>query len=281
MTFLKLSRSFAFLTVLVYAASTAAYADVLTGKIVSIKALSNGQSEVVLSKGSERETVVLDSKTSVESQIAADKLKAGSTIFLSARTHGGGVVGRGGYKGMKSPFRGIPKGMQKSMGLPAMPETPDVPGQPKDAANVPDIPKVPKVPKAPKQKEGEGAAANPEEGGKQQKRPVQPPVQEPTEEEKSLYGKVSADKPLLKSTGEETGPEPVVAKKVLSVKPVKLGVKVELEGPDGSKEQVTFSPNSHVSQPFSSTGLRKNMQVMVETVKTKNAKVAQRITVVS
>ncbi len=232
MKFSKISRTFALFTVLVYASSITAYADTLSGTIISIRALQNGQSEVVLSKGKTRETIVLDSKTSVESRVPAGKLKAGSTVYLSARSHGGRKSG-GGYKGLKSPFRGIPKGMQKSMGLPSMPETPDVPGQPKDIANLPKIPKVPKVPKAPTQKEGEAADEAAQPQGKEKRQPVKPPVQEPTEEEKTLYGKVSADKPLFKSTGEpEVSPEPVIAKKVLSVKAVKLGVQVELEGPD-------------------------------------------------
>lgn len=277
MMFSKNLRIFAFFSAVFYAASTFAYADTLTGKIVSIRVLENGQSEVVLSKGKERETIVLNSKTSVESRIPAGKLKAGATIYIAAKPRGGG--GKGGFKGMKSPFQGIPKGMQKSMGLPSMPEIPGVPSsQPAEAAGLPQMPQLPQIPKVPKQK---GQEAPAEQGQEQGRKPTQPPVQEPSEAEKNIYGKASADKPLLKSTGGSEESEPIVAKKVLSVKAVKSGVQVELQGPSGAKEQMTLSLNSNVSQAFALAGLRKNMQVQVETVKADNVKVAQKITVVS
>lgn len=282
MTFSKISRGFAFLIAVFYASSTLVYADTFSGKIVSIRALKSGQSEVVLSKGSERQTIRLDSKTTVESVVSANKLKVGSTIYLAPAVSRG-ASGGGGYKGIKSPFRGIPKNMQKSMGLPNMPETPDIPGQPAESMNLPKVPKVPKVPKAPKKKEAEEVAEEEQgKGQKQARKPAPLPVAEPTEEEKSLYGKISSDKPLLKST--DGSPEPQVlnvARKVLSVKLTKQGVQVELEDRDGKKEKVTLPANRNIVQAFSSAGLRKNMQVQAETVKTDNLKMAQRIIVVS
>lgn len=290
MTFSGKVRNAAFLAIIFCAGIPAVYAETFTGKIESILVLKNGQSEVVLSKGKERETIVLNSETTVGSVITADKLKPGATIYLPSMKGGSG--GGGGYKGMKSPFQGIPKKMQKKLGLPNFPEIPGVPGRPSEIANLPQIPKSPEIPKGVKlpkvprvsgnKLEGLGEPAPAAENANRSRPPAPLPVQEPTEEEKTLFGQVSSDKPLLHSSGESSAPEVQDrGRKVLSVKVTDQGVQMELESAGGGKEKVTYLANRSVVQAFPTEGLRKNMRVKAETMTADELKIAHKITVVS
>lgn len=272
-------RSFVFLTLSMYLFSLPLYAETVTGKIQSLRPLSPGQIEVTVLQGKEKKKLVLNTLTAVESEVPANKIKSGSKIYLSGKGSGGG----GERKGFKSPFRGIPKSMRQKMGLPEIAETPDIPGAPA-VPQAPQIPEVPKVPKAPKMKkaggeETESAPQNAAAQAQPARGKVQPPEHEMTEEEKSLYGRADANKPLLKSSG---GAAPQsLQRKVVKVQTTDKGVVVELEGPGGKTEQVTLAPDKKVTQALSLEELRDGMTIEAQTVKAGNQAVAQRIKVVS
>ncbi len=272
MTSAKRFRTLAFFFAFFYSASTCLYAENVIGKIQSIRPLQSGQIEVVIEEAGRTQTVILNSSTLVESVILAKEVKNGANVSITQSRGGGGE-----RKGFKSPFRGIPKNMRKSMGLPEIAETPDIPGRPKEA-EVPEIPKLPKGPKLGQKGEAQAPAEGEEGNGGRRK--SAPPEHELTDEEKSLYGKADANKPLLNSTEDEDDGKEHIIGKVVSVKKTEKGIKLEIEGLQGKKQELVLSPNRSVVQTLTSEILRENMSIRAETVKSKKLNIAQKITVV-
>ena len=238
--------------------------SVLNAKIQAITFLNDGRVEVkVKSRQGETSFIVSDS-TVIETVIPVSQVKSGQRISVPSQA-------RSGKRGFHAPFSGMSNSMKKRMGLPNIASTPDIPGVPESAVNVPKVPKVPKV----AVKSGGGEAA-PEAAGSQKQGRKELPTGEPSEEEKSLYGRMESGKSLVGKSG-----TPVESKKVVRTQSTKNGIKLELETDAGKKEEMVLSPTRQVVQKLSIKDLHKNMAVDLEAAKNQDQYLADKITVIA
>lgn len=249
------------------------YAAEISGKIVQVRADKN-TATLILDTGVDRPEVTVSNTVEVEGSIPAEKIKSGYKIYGNAAKKN--AVRRGTH----SPFKGIPKSMRKSMGLPDIPETPQVP----DAK--PDLPKVPKVPKGPKtnlkaQQNAEPPPAN--QGSGRPSRPEHEEVPIP-QEVGNVFGK--ADEKALGPA--EGAPEPVPTetitpgpKKVIRIKKSGDVLQVEVVNAEGQLELIALTPDSKVTRLYSVKELSKNMQVKVDAEENKGKLSARKISVLA
>jgi hypothetical protein len=245
---------------------------VLNGTIREVRVQEDGSVAIVIQSETGETSLIATEETLVEASIQAKRVQNGQRIALAPKSS------RSGKRGFRSPFGGIPKTMRKQMGLPELPSTPDVPaGRPE---GVPELPEVPKVPKVSTPKTGEGAEAVPDEPQKQRSQKVHRD-EEPSEEDKSLFGRMDATKSISGAQGGPLPPAPAVlsSKEVLEVESTQDGVKLKLASGNGQSEEVVLAPDREVIQSLSIRDLRKNMTVQLEAAEAQNGLMARRITV--
>lgn len=223
----------------------------ISGKIISVSPSQEaGWTEIRVQTSRGEQVFFIHQQTLIAGIVPAKKLKKGSSIFVTRPAGNASAGSGGGFKGFKSPFSNIPPNLRKKMNLPEIPGVAGVPEIPSAKTNLPqipksEVPKTPQVPQVPDPRKSQKTSA--------------PREAEPSEEEKSLFGRVDSNKPLLPGTRLDVSE--IEKKEVVDVDNTKDGVRIRLKNSNGQTEEQILSPENTVLEQLRISDLKSQMSV--------------------
>ncbi len=229
----------------------------ITGTVENVRPAGGNSYEIQVRSGGQAFTYTVTEATVISAKVPVKRVKKGQSIFWPDKS----TQGSSGYK---APFSTMPRWMKKKLHLADMPQVPEVPN-PK--AMLPKVPKPPKTPQLSSQQSSQ------ETKPPRVRSPL--PVAQPTEEEKNLFGRGDAAKPLLPGM-EETPWE----RKVLDAAATQQGIELQVEGSQGEVEKILLPPDRSVLQRLHPSELQDNMSIRLHAVSSDDS-VASEIQVLS